>query len=161
MRVERVENHKGKIQVSTWDRAEVDIPARITAEPSWVVDRSRIDATGVIIDSTADSLRIKTKYAPNNHWCCGTTPEVHYTIRMPKNARLAICDHRSELEIASRHTAASGRVTGLGGPLTLDTHRRGIQVQFFSFQVNSRITTHRGSSDLAMPRGSRFEACHP
>src|SRR5579864_7058335 len=78
-----LETHKGSIRVSTWDRQEVEIQARIEAEPGTVMDRRRFDGTDVHIDSSADSVRIKTYY-PDFKWCCsfddnGTNPEVRYT----------------------------------------------------------------------------------
>jgi len=162
-----VETHKGSIKVSTWDRQEVEIQARIEAEPGTSMDRRRFDGTDVQIDSSADSVRIKTHY-PDFNWCCtfdnGTNPEVRYTIRMPKSARLAIRDHRSDTEV----TGLQGRldltthrgtvhVRGLSGPLHLDTHRGEINVEFASFAANSSIKTYRGTVELSMPASSRFD----
>src|SRR5580698_8563234 len=72
------ETHKGSIKVSTWDRQEVEIQARIESEPGTIMDRRRFDGTDVHIDSTPDAVRIKTYY-PDFNWCCsddnGTNPE--------------------------------------------------------------------------------------
>jgi hypothetical protein len=131
------------------------------------MDQRRFDATEVRIDSSADSVHIRTHY-PDFNWCCtfdnGTNPEVRYTIRMPKSARLAIHDHRSDTEVTGLQggldmTTHRGtvHVRGLSGPLHLDTHRGEIQVEFASFAANSSIKTYRGTVDLSMPASSRFE----
>jgi hypothetical protein len=150
-----IETHKGSIQVSTWDRQEVEIKARIEAEPGTTMDRRRFDGTDVHIDSSADSVRIKTYY-PDFNWCCsddnGSNPEVRYTIHMPKTASLSIRDHRSETEVSglqgsltlSTHRGTA-HVRELGGPLHLDTHRGDIHVDFAAFTGNSTVTTHRGT----------------
>lgn len=162
-----IETHKGSIRVSTWDRPEVDIQARIEAEPGTTVDRRRFDATEVRIDSSPDSVRMKTYY-PDFNWCCsfedGNNPEVRYTVRMPKTARLIIRDHRSNTEVAGLQGAldlttqrGSAHIQGLGGALHLDTHRGDVQVEFSSFSANSSVTNYRGTVDLSMPKGSRFD----
>src|SRR5205807_2197132 len=108
-----IETHKGSIHVTTWERPEVDIKARIEAEPGTTLDRRRFDATEVRIDSTADSVHIKTQYPDS--YCfsdCGNNPEVRYTIQMPRAGRLTIHDHRSDTEVSD-----------LRGALDVDTHR--------------------------------------
>jgi len=163
-----LETHKGTIRVSTWDRQEVEIQARIEAEPGTIMDRRRFDGTDVHIDSSADSVRIKTYY-PDFKWCCsfddnGTNPEVRYTIRMPKTAQLTIRDHRSETEVSGLQGAltlsthrGSAHVVGLGGALHADTHRGDIRVEFASFMANSTVTNYRGTIELSMPKSSRFD----
>jgi hypothetical protein len=163
-----IETHKGSIRVTTWDRAEVEIQARIESEPGTVMDRRRFDGTDVHIDSTPDSVRIKTYY-PDYNWCCsfednGSNPEVRYTIRMPKTAQLTIHDQRSETEVSGLQGAlnltthrGTAHVHGLGGALHVDTHRGDIQVDFSSFNANSSVTNYRGTVDLSIPKNSRFD----
>ena len=163
-----IETHKGSIRVSVWDRQEVEIQARIEAEPGSLMDRRRFDATEVRIDSSADSVRIKTYY-PDFNWCCsfddsGTNPEVRYTIRMPKSAQLTIRDHRSDTEVTGLQGAlnfttqrGTAHLTGLGGALHLDTHRGDIHADFSSFTANSSITNYRGTVEVSMPKSSRLD----
>jgi len=162
-----IETHKGSIKVSTWDRQEVEIQARIESEPGTIMDRRRFDGTDVHIDSSPDAVRIKTYY-PDFNWCCsddnGTNPEVRYTIRMPKTARLTIRDHRSDTEVTGLQGSldltthrGSARLHGLGGALHLDTHRGEVEVEFASFTANSKIVNYRGTVELSMPKSSRFD----
>jgi Putative adhesin len=161
-----IETHKGSIHVTTWDRPEVDIKARIEAESGTTMDRRRFDATEVRIDATSDSVHIRTQYPD---WCCnsddeGNNPEVRYTIQMPRTGRLTIHDHRSETDVADLSGAlditthrGTVRVHRLAGPLQLTTHRGEVNIEFASFTANSVIDTYRGSVELSMPRNSRFD----
>src|SRR5450631_1236932 len=40
-----IETHKGSIRVTTWDRQDVEIQARIEQEPGTTMDRRRFDGT--------------------------------------------------------------------------------------------------------------------
>ena len=160
-----ISTHKGSIRVSTWDRQEVEIQARIEAEPGSAMDRRRFDATEVRIESSADAVHIKTYY-PDFNWCCGdngSNPEVRYTIKMPKTARLTIEDHRSETEVTGLLGAldlttfrGTAHIHGQGGALHLDTHRGDVQVEFSSFAAGSKVTNYRGTVELSIPKSSRF-----
>ncbi len=147
-----IENHKGAIHITTWDRPQVEIQARIQAEDGNPMDRRRFEGTDVRIDSAADAVHIQSIYPEFNSGCSnddGNNPEVR--------------DHRSETEVADLAGAldidthrGTVRVERLGGPLQLTTHRGDITVGFASFTGNSTIDTHRGTIELTLPRGSRF-----
>ncbi|HYL38685.1 MAG TPA: DUF4097 family beta strand repeat-containing protein [Bryobacteraceae bacterium] len=156
---------RGSIEISTWDRPEVEVKARIGPAGGSAADRRRFDGTDVRIDSAPDWLHIATVY-PNS--CCGfvtgTNPDVAYTIRMPRTARLSIRDQRSDIEISDLAAAldidthrGTVRVERLEGPLTLITHRGDARVDFASFHGDSLVETHRGSIQLLLPRDSRFD----
>jgi hypothetical protein len=166
-----IETHKGAIRVTTWDRREVEIQARIEAEPGsspWTsMDRRRFDATEVRIDASPASVRIKTYY-PEWSGCCsfddGNNPEVRYTIRMPKTAQLSISDHRSDTEVSGLQGTLSltthrgtAHLRALGGALHLDTYRGDAEVEFASFNAASSVKTYRGTVQLSMPKSSRFD----
>jgi hypothetical protein len=161
-----LDTHKGSIKVTTWDRAEVEIQARIQAEDGNSMDRRRFEGTEVRIDSSPAAVHIRTIY-PDFNSCCfsddGNNPEVRYTVRMPRTGRLTIRDHRSETQIADLGGAldidthrGTVRVERLSGPLQLTTHRGDVTVGFASFNGNSSIDTYRGTIDLSLPKGSRF-----
>ena len=162
-----IETHKGSIRVSVWDRQEVEIQARIEAEPGEIMDRRRFDATEVRIDSSPDAVRMKTYY-PDFNWCCGSdngnNPEVRYTVRMPKTAQLTIKDHRSDIEVSGVEGTlnlntyrGSAHVRGLGGALHLDTYRGDVDVEFSSFAAGGSVKSYRGTVALSMPKSSHFD----
>src|SRR5271166_5293652 len=162
-----IETHKGSIRVTTWDRAEVEIKARIESEPGTTMDRRRFEGTEVRIVSSPDAVDIRTEY-PEFGWCCnddeGNNPDVHYTIQMPRTGQLTIRDHRSETEIADLQGAldidthrGTVRVHRLAGSLQLTPHRGDVQVEFARLTGNVSVDTHRGTIELAMPKSSRFD----
>ena len=157
----RLETHRGSIHISSWDRAEVEVDARIEAGPR--TSRRRFDGTDVAIDSSANSVTIQTK-----HPCCisddGSNPMVYYTIRIPRTARLSIRDHASDAEIADLSASldiethrGTVRVDRLSGALQARTHRGDFHVDFAAFTGDSLVETHRGSVELLMPRESKFD----
>lgn len=162
-----IETHKGSIRVTTWDRAEVEIKARIEAEPGTTMDQRRFEGTDVRIVSSPDAVDIRTEY-PEFGGCCnddeGNNPEVRYTIQMPRTGQLTIRDHRSETEITDLQGAldidthaGTVRVHRLAGSLQLTTHRGDVQVEFAKLTGKVSIDTHAGTIELAMPRSSRFD----
>ena len=157
----RLETHRGSIHISTWDRPEVEVDARIEAGP-WT-SRRRFDGTDVAIDSSANSVSIRTR-----HPCCisddGSNPLVDYTIRMPRTARLSIRDHASDAHIYDLSAGldiethrGTVRVERLTGALQARTHRGVFHVDFAALTGNSLVETHRGSVELALPRESKFD----
>ena len=161
-----LETFKGSIHVSTWDRGEIAIEARIESASSSEADRRRFDHTDVTIDASPNSVRIKTKVPDMRSWFAsdhGSNPLVHYTIRLPKTARLAIRDHGSETEVKGlegeldfQTHRGNARLTGLAGPLQVETHRGDVRAEFASFGGASRVETYRGHVELVMPKGSSF-----
>ena len=90
--------------------------------------RSRYDATRVDIESSANSVRIKSVY-PEWTTLRGNNPEIHYTTNAPRTARWTIRDHNSQIEVNDLRAALSISthnsrvlVSGLAGALELDTH---------------------------------------
>ena len=97
-----IENHKGSIQVSTWNRSEVDIRAEIEAGGNSRRERGWVEETEIRIDANGRSVRIKTDYRNfqnRSFWggSGGSSPYVHYIIRIPESAELEISDHKSEI----------------------------------------------------------------
>ena len=154
---------RGSIHVSTWDRAEVEIRARVEAAGSSSQDLRRFDLTSVGIGSSANSVHIRTEVPEN---CCrdsGRNPDVHYTVRLPRTAQLRIHDHASDIEIEGLSGAlevdthgGTARIHGLAGPLDLVTHRGDAKIDFAAFQGPSRVETHSGKVEIRLPRDSRF-----
>ena len=154
---------RGSVHVSTWDRADVQIKARIDAAGSSSEDLRRFDLTSVGIDSAANSVHIRTEVPAN---CCtdsGRNPDVRYDIRLPRTAQLRIHDHASNIEVQDLSGAleldthrGTVRIHGLSGPLDLVTHRGDADVDFAAFQGPSRVETHSGKVEIRLPHDSRF-----
>ncbi|MCG8605545.1 hypothetical protein MJD09_11170, partial [bacterium] len=151
-----IENHKGSITVSTWRRSEVDIRAEIEPGGNSRREREWVDETEIRIHGSGRSVRIKTDYQSfqnrsfwGGNW--GSSPYVHYTIRIPNDAHLEIEDHKSQINVAEiggelRLNTHKGRVEieDQGGPVKLETHKGEVRVKFSDFVDDSRFDTHKG-----------------
>lgn len=137
-----IDTYKGSIQVSTWDRDEVEIDAVIEADGM----EHLVELTEVEINRSGRSLRIETDYTRakkegkrrrgifgNNSL---SLPFVHYTIRMPETANLRIEDYKSEITVKSLAAdldieTYKGEVdlTDIAGELTIDTYKGDVDVR--------------------------------
>lgn len=87
-----LDTHKGRVEVNTWDREEVEVRARIEHSGFSLHGGSLVRGTDVRIDADPGSVRIKTDVRRVEGW---GRPLVHYQIRMPRTARLHVRDYRS------------------------------------------------------------------
>ena len=159
-----LETHNGSVRVSTWARPEIEIHARIEMESDG--DQRRFDQTTVEIDSTSNSVHIKSKYPDWTFswgWNFGSSPQIHYTITAPATAKWTIRDHNTRVEMRDVQAAlslethnGSARIVNLGGPLEINAHNGDFQVDFAAFKGAS-VDMHNGSAELTMPRSSSFE----
>ena len=162
-----IENHKGSIRVTTWDRPEVRIHARIEPGGSSRREEEWVQDTEIRIDDSRNTVRIKTDYDRIRKgmwsWNSGSNPYVHYTIRMPHSAELDIEDHKSEIEIIG-HSGNVRLNTHKGiveikeqdGAVDLETHKGEIYVEFASLRQDSRFETHKGDIEIVLHRNSSF-----
>ena len=110
-----VDNHEGWVRIETWDRAEVKYEAVVRPED----DAEHPEATVVRVDRGDDRFVIRTEYdedketgGDGSFWSNSQNiMPVEYTLTVPRNARVEVDDHESDIE-----------VTGAGGPVDLDTH---------------------------------------
>lgn len=159
-----VDTYKGAIRVSTWDKAEVEIKARIEPGGSEPSDRRAVEDTNVRIDAFGDSVRIKSDY-PDRWFHLGnvTLPYVRYDIRMPRAARLSIKDYKSETEVSDLAGdldidtyKGEVRASHLAGGFDYRSHKGVARVGFAAFG-RTFIDTYRGDVELRMPKNSAFD----
>ena len=165
---------KGTVRLTSWDKEQVEIHARIEAGPDTTRAYAKVsvDSTEIDIHSSGNSVSIRSDYSDvpckenleriwrgNN--CSKTLPFIHYEVRAPRSARLTLESHRAEITITGfnnglRLDAHRGKIhlSDLEGDLQLDTHRGEIDAENLSGRL--RLNTHRGTMRLAGFRG-RFE----
>jgi len=110
-----VDNHEGRIVITTWDRAEVKYEAVVRPED----DAEHPEATVVRVDRSDDRFAIRTEYdddketgGDGSFWSNSQNiMPVAYTLTVPRTARVKVDDHESDVEVA-----------GVNGPVALDTH---------------------------------------
>src|SRR5215471_2105945 len=168
-----IENFKGSISVTTWDRPEVRMGVRIDPDgPS--SDPNEIEKaalTEVRVSGSGSSVRIQSSYERlRSHRFLGifgfennSLPFVHYSIEMPATAHLEIKDYKSEIRVADlkadlKVKTYKGTVTiaGLDGGADLETYKGEMSIEFTRFSQTSRLETYKGQFDVKLPKDSRF-----
>ncbi|MBI3697427.1 MAG: hypothetical protein HY238_21660 [Acidobacteria bacterium] len=156
-----IDTYKGSITVKAWDNSRVEIYARVEPDGTARDWKEKIEATEIRIDDSPDSVRIKTDYEKVKQlsrrrlslfdWEDGTLPLVHYTIQMPRTARLRIKDYKSKTEIGSLRSEVDVdtykgevRISDLDGSLSLNTYKGEARVRFANLARRSRFETYKG-----------------
>jgi hypothetical protein len=170
--VVKIESFKGSITVTAWDRQEVEIYAKIEPDGESAEQKRLVQDTEVTIDASADSLRIKSNYdklqgrsnSSGDSDESYTLPFIHYTLKVPRTARVAITDHKSKINVSDlqaelRISTHKGSVTvsRQNGAVSLDTHKGDARVEFLSFNKDSKFDTHKGEIEILIPGPVGFE----
>jgi len=101
-----IENLYGDVAISAWDRDEVRIEATKSAS-----DARRLEEARIVVDSTSDSLSIRTQYAGGD---AEHPASVEYRITVPRKANLdGVKLVNGELSI--RGLAGAVRATSVNG----------------------------------------------
>ena len=142
-----LEADRGSVRLTSWDRAEAEIVARI--EPPGDVDadyaRQAVEGTSIEVRGNRRSVRIRTDYGgvPRRAGLFGgrRTPRVHYEIRAPRQLDL-------DLEIDRAPTT----LEGFEGRLLLDLDRSDLDVRDLAGTVTLELD--RGTLQAAGLAGS-------
>ena len=170
-----IHTYKGSVAVTTWDRPEVQIDARIEPDGDDRYDREKVQWTEVRISGGGSSVHIVSDYDDvrrhEHHglfgifdWDSGSLPFVRYTIQMPATASLAIEDHKSDIKVSDLKAdlklntyKGTARVTNLDGAVRAETYKGELRVEFARYTRASRFETYKGEIELRMPKDSRFD----
>ena len=168
----RVDTYKGSMKVTTWDKAEVAVEARVVADDTCGSPERQarwLDQTKVEIERSAHGVSITSDYDALDEsisWfgSCTARPFVHYVIRMPKSAPLRIKDYKSDLDV--RDLAAdlsidtykgTATIAGLAGALKLETYKGDVKAGIVRLAGDVRGETYKGSIVLTLPPSAAFE----
>jgi hypothetical protein len=163
-----LETYKGKILVTTWDRPEIEIVARVEADGSAA---ESVRATDVRIGSRDGTVSIRSDYSRASTVSVagpeaetGSLPFVNYTIRMPRTASLSIKDYTSTIDVANLKSdltlntyQGTAEISGLRGGLQLETYKGNVRVRFSRLARRSRIQTYQGRVRIDLPKDARVE----
>lgn len=165
----RVDTYKGTVKVTTWEKAEVAVEARIEADPDCGSSSQQarwVEQTRVAIEKAARGVSIASDYdALEERWfSCTARPFVHYTIRMPKGAPLTIKDYKSDLEVKGLEAdlgieTYKGRVDvgGLAGGFKVETYKGDVKAEIVRLAGDVHAETYKGSIILRLPAAAGFE----
>lgn len=169
-----IDTYKGSITVSTWDKAQVSIEARIEPDGWNRHNEQKVRDTEIRINDSPGGVRIVTDYdrIKSHSWDflglfggdSYTLPFVHYTITMPPTARLRIKDYKSDSRIGGVRSAIrletyKGKVDieDAGGSFDLETYKGDVRISLSGLSGDSRMETNKGSIELMLPRDARFD----
>lgn len=149
-----LENINGNVEITGWDKNEVQIDAVKSAR-----DQQRLDEAKIEVDGSGDSVRIRTRYPegqPNNN-----PASVQYTLHVPAGAQLdkvslvngslQVSQFRGELNAS----LVNGKVQAhdLAGRADVSTVNGSSEVQYSTLSNVSevKISAVNGSIKLLLP----------
>ena len=156
-----LENVNGDVEITGWNRNEVQIDAVKKAD-----DRQKLDAITIDVNAGSDSVDVQTKY-PKHMFNNNNPGSVHYTLHIPQSARL---DKVNLVNGALKLTKLSGEMkanlvngtltaTQLGGAADLATVNGTLDADYTSFQNvrEIKLQTVNGRCNLSLPRSANAD----
>ena len=153
-----LQNINGDVHIRAWDRNQVRIDAVKTAS-----SRNLLNEALVVIDSSADSISIRTRYADGSNPNPG---KVEFTVMVPRHSRLSeikLINGRLDVNAVSGEVNAScinGRLEArnLAGRARLSTINGRLEATFDQLAGHSvELNSVNGSVDLTIPSDSKAE----
>lgn len=133
-----VKTTNGKIELTSWDKNEVQIEAEIKVKARSRREAERIlDKVEILIDRSSDRLSIEPDY-PKRHsgdsfwdWVLGSEsrPVVNFTIKVPEKTNPYL-----------RSTNGHVNVTDIEGEAVLKTTNGGIEAEYMKGSVDAKTT---------------------
>jgi hypothetical protein len=171
-----IDTYKGSITITTWEKAQVEIHARIEADDEFDTKYSaeKVRDTDVRIDASDGRVRIKTDY-DNIHerrnsffsWFedgSGSLPLVHYTITMPATANLSIKDYKSNSSVKRLQShldfntyKGSVEISELEGSIKFETYKGEARINISKMLDRSRFETYKGKITIELPKKAGFD----
>ncbi len=168
----RVDTYKGSVKVSTWDKAEVAVEAKVVADSECGSTKQQarwVEDTKVSIDKDASGVSIASDYdGLESNWSwwgsCTARPFVHYVVHMPKTAALKIKDYKSDLSVKGLSAGLKVEtykgqldVEGLDGSFTVETYKGRVSASLVRVAGDVRAETYKGSITVALPSSAAFQ----
>ena len=173
-----VENEEGSVTVTTWSRNAVAYEARIVSKQSPdYVENTVIEVESfnqeLSLTSNFDDLEPQWSFGPELFGYGVSSPEVHYTLTVPRTAELSVDDTESTIEVTGLAAAlqletldSEVRVREQRGPVRVDANegvvsltdvRGDIKVDTHEGTVRAKglrgrlmLDTHEGEADIAI-----------
>jgi len=160
-----LDNLNGSVHISAWDRNEVKVDA---IKRAW--NKQRLDEAKIKIDSSANSISIRTEYPGHDHtfWNDGHHDQpasVEYTLTVPRNARLDginLVNGSLDLEGVSGEIKASsvnGRLAAhnLGGRADLSTVNGKLEAHVDRLESPLEVSSVNASVLLTLPSDAKAD----
>lgn len=169
-----VKTYKGSITVRPGNGTQVEITARV--EPDGddsdmarkVADTEIRFASGdSYVEVESDYGKVKNGFRFFSWGNDGTLPFVHYTITMPRSAKLRIEDYKSRISVEGIAGAlkletykGTGKLSGFEDRVDIETYKGDLEVTLARLSANLELETYKGRIAVTVPRkaGFRLEA---
>ncbi len=148
-------NINGDVEITGWNRNEVQIDAVKTARDQQRLDEARID-----VNASSDSVEIETHYP--SHLFNNNPASVHYTLHVPQSARIekvdlvngALTVQKVTGEISANLVNGKLRASDLEGTADLATVNGPIEADYNSLKNvrEIKLKSVNGSVDLRLPQ---------
>lgn len=148
-----VDNINGNVEITGWDRNDVQIDAIKSANNQQKLDNMRIE-----INAGSDSVEIQTRFPEHNN---NNPGGVHYTLRVPQNARIdkvnlvngSLTVQKVSGEIDANLVNGKLRVSDLAGEADLATVNGSIDATYASLKDvrGIKLKSVNGSVNLTLP----------
>ena len=155
-----LDNINGNVEITGWDRNEVQIDAVKTASDQQRLDEARID-----VNASSDSVEIKTHYPEgrtNNN-----PASVRYQLHVPENARLdrinlvngSLTVQKVSGGVSANLINGKLRVDDLAGRAELSTVNGGIEATYGSLNNvrEIKLKSVNGAIELGLPNSPNAE----
>ena len=165
-----VETYKGSVTVTAATGAEASVEARIVPDGDDAASLRRAEETDVVIEGGGRTVTVRTDDSRTRHDHSfriggdGSSPMVHYTIRMPRTARLRVEDYKSATRVSGLESdlrlqtyKGTVEVTGQNGAVDLETYKGEVVISFAALAKAVRLQTFKGEIRLRLPASSAFD----
>lgn len=176
----------GSIEVKAWDQNSVEVEAQIEGD-----DQELVDKTALEFDESSGHLAIEVDYddVEDSQQILGLFsigdvdhPAAHFTITMPRTARLTVDDFSSEIDVQGLRAGVnletfsstirlrevegsvdletfSGEIdaTGLRGDMQVETFSGDVRLAIAALTGDSRLESFSGDFELVLPADAGFE----
>lgn len=180
-----IDTYKGSVNISSWEKEEIQIRAEIEATVGGKKGKEQTDLADIKIKVKDDRIIIKSDYQrlktalniedkkdcyeENRHplkWLLDLTrpllPDVHYDIKLPKQASIKIEDYRSQIDIVGLNGffdlyTFKGKIKleDIAGELTSDTFKGNVIIK--DAKCGMSLETFKGYFNLSLPKNTSFD----
>ena len=155
-----IQNINGDVHIAVWDQNEVKVDAVKRA-----YQRERLDEAKIVVENTADSVRIKTEYPDRNQTFTDQAPRrynnpatVDYTLTIPRKARLdsaELVNGSLEIDGAEGDVKAASvngqlKATGLTGEVKLSTVNGGVEATMTRLDDAKAVTLNSVNGTIVL-----------
>jgi DUF4097 and DUF4098 domain-containing protein YvlB len=155
-----IQNINGDVEIAVWDQNTVKVDAVKRA-----YQRERLDEAKVVVENTADSIRIKTEYPDRNQTFTDQGPRrynnpatVDYTLTIPRKARLdsaELVNGSLEIEGAEGDVKAASvngqlKARGLAGEVKLSTVNGSVEAIMTRLDDSKAVTLNSVNGNIVL-----------